>query len=149
MLCWSEDTARMRMILIVSSDETKQLTATPQRPIDRPFSFPPNLLGQLRQSRSKTFIHSSTPSSSTVTTRHAAALHSSSGSPSSAVVSATKSKINGNSEMKHSTAAIAIAPNNHSSIAPYSAPKLLDSTPTLELYLHSTAPSYHDHSPLP
>jgi hypothetical protein len=66
---------------------------------------------QLRQSRSKTSIHSSTPSSSPVTTRHAAALHSSSGSPSSAVFSATKSKINRNSEMKHSTAVIAIAPN--------------------------------------
>jgi hypothetical protein len=36
----------------------------------------------------------------------------------------------------------------HSSIAPYSRPKLLDSTPTLEIYVHSTAPSSHNHSSL-
>jgi hypothetical protein len=48
--------------------------------------------------------------------------------------------------LKHSTAAT--APNIHSSIAQYSVPKLLDSTPTLELYLHSIAPSFHNHAPL-
>jgi hypothetical protein len=36
----------------------------------------------------------------------------------------------------------------HSSVAPYSRPKLLDSTPRLEIYVHSTVPSSHNHSPL-
>ncbi len=65
---------------------------------------------------------------------------------SSSLYSSTKSKINGNFEMKHSTAAT--APKIHSSIAPYSRPKLLDSTPTLAIYVHSTAPYSHNHSPL-
>jgi hypothetical protein len=66
------------------------------------------------------------------------------GPQSSSLYSSTKSKINGNSEMKHSTAVT--APKIHSSVAPYSRKKLLDYTPTLELYLHSTALSYQDHS---
>jgi len=73
-------------------------------------------------------------------------LPSPTGPQSSSRYSLTKSNVNGNSKMKHSAAAI--APNTHSSIEPYPVPKLLDSTPTLKLYLHSTAPSYHDHSPL-
>jgi hypothetical protein len=47
--------------------------------------------------------------------------------PSSSRYSSTKSKTNGNFEMKHSTAAS--APNTPSSTEHYSAPKLLDSTP--------------------
>jgi hypothetical protein len=63
---------------------------------------------------------------------------------SSSLYSSTKSKINGNFEMKHSTAAT--APKFHSSIASYSRPKLLDSTPTLEIYVRSTAPSSLTHT---
>jgi hypothetical protein len=58
----------------------------------------------------------------------------------------TKSKINGNSEMKHSTAAM--TPHTHSSVAHYSVLKLLDFMPKLGLSWHSIASSYHDHSPL-
>jgi hypothetical protein len=68
------------------------------------------------------------------------------GFQSSSLYSSTKSKINGNSEMNHSTAAT--APKIPSSAAPYSRPKILDSTPTLEIYVHSTAASSHNHSPL-
>ena len=61
---------------------------------------------------------------------------------SSSLYSSTKSKINGNFEMKHSTAAT--APKFHSSIASYSRPKLLDSTPTLEIYVPH--PLSHTHT---
>jgi hypothetical protein len=60
--------------------------------------------------------------------------------------SSTKSNVNGNFEMEHSTAAN--VPNTHSSTEHCYVPKLLDSTPTLKVYWHSTVPSSHDHSPL-
>jgi hypothetical protein len=79
--------------------------------------------------------------------RHAnAATFFPTGPQSSSLYSSTRSKINKNSEMKHSKAAT--APKIHSSVAPYSRLKLLDSTPTLEINVHSTAPSSHNHSPL-
>jgi hypothetical protein len=53
------------------------------------------------------------------------------GPPSSSRYSSTKSKTNGNFEMKHSTATI--APNTPSSTEHYSAPRPLDSTPTLNI----------------
>jgi hypothetical protein len=77
---------------------------------------------------------------------HANTAPSPTGPPSSSRYSSTKSKINGNSESKHSTAAT--APNTRSSFVHDSVPKLLDSTPELGLSWHSTTSSYHDHSPL-
>jgi hypothetical protein len=71
------------------------------------------------------------------------------GLPSSSRYCSTYSKINGNSEMKHLTAAT--TPSTHSSIAHDSVTKLYNSTlrPSwLGLSWHSASSSYPDHSPL-
>jgi hypothetical protein len=68
------------------------------------------------------------------------------GRPSSSRYCSTNSKINGNTETKHYTAATRLS--THSSTAHDYVIKLLDLTPKLGLSWPSTAPSYHDHSPL-